>query len=62
MPKTTSFLTGFSTLLRGRAKRVMQELLASKRKALHKGCGPEISRQLQDEISPELLERHSVSV
>ena len=61
MPKTTAFLTGFSALLCGRAKRKMQEVLASKRKALHEDSGPEISHQLRDEIAPELLDRHSVT-
>jgi hypothetical protein len=60
MPKTTPFLTGLSTLLCGRLKRKMQEILTAERNELREQ-GPAICQQLRDEISPELLRTHSVT-
>lgn len=60
MKNTTPFLTGFSTHLFGRAKRSAQAILANKRRNLLE-AGVDIQQQLRDEISPDLLEKHSQS-
>ena len=51
----TPFLTGFSTLLSGRSKRKMQEVLAEQRKAISEQCPDGLSKQLSSEIPPEFL-------
>ncbi|MCB1063366.1 MAG: transposase [Verrucomicrobiae bacterium] len=59
MLRQSAFLTGFPTLLSGRAKRSAQERLRQEREHLHqKGLG-EISAIFADEIPPELLARHA---
>lgn len=59
MQTKTPFLTGFPTLLFGRAKRSAQELLKQQRKQLHEGNVAEISAQFAGEITPELIDQHS---
>lgn len=53
------FLTGFPTLLFGRAKRSTQEQLRLERAQLLEQSPGAISAQLADEISPELVARHA---
>lgn len=61
MKQKTPFLTGFSTSLFGRAARKSQDLLAAKRYSLHENATLDIAQQFRDEISPELLEKHSAT-
>jgi hypothetical protein len=58
MVTKTPFLTGFSTLLCGRAKRKMQEVLAAERQGIREKCPDGLSRQLSAEIPPQLLSEH----
>ncbi len=55
----TPFLTGFSTLLCGRSKRKMQDVLIAERKEMHAKCPDGLSRQLSSGISPYLLKSKS---
>ena len=57
----TPFLTGFPTLLFGKAKRSAQELLKLQRKQLHENSVSEISAQFSGEITPELIQRHALT-
>jgi hypothetical protein len=57
----TPFLTGFSTLLCGRSKRKMQEVLAAERQEICEKCPDGLSEQLSFEISPKLLSAHSTT-
>lgn len=61
MNNKTPFLTGFPTLLCGRAKRQTQALLASRRDQFCRGASLDIQQQLRDEIDPALLELHSTT-
>ncbi len=54
----TPFLTGFSTLLCGRAKRSKQDILGQQRKVIRERCPDGLSRQLRTEIPAELLHVH----
>lgn len=54
----TPFLTGFPTLLFGRAKRSAQAILKRQRKELHENSVGEISAQFAEEIPPELVQKH----
>ena len=62
MQSKPPYLTGFSTLLFGRAKRSAQEILRARRAELHRRGLGEISAQLADEIPPEVVERHATTV
>jgi hypothetical protein len=53
------FLTGFPTLLFGKAKRSAQEVLKRQRKELYEKSVGEISAQFAEEIRPEVVERHA---
>lgn len=55
----TPFLTGFSTLLCGRAKRTKQELLRARHTDIGEQCLDGLRRQLGTEIPGELLVTHS---
>lgn len=54
----TPFLTGFSTLLCGRAKRKRQEVLAQERQEIREKTPDGLCQQLSSEISPQLLSKH----
>jgi hypothetical protein len=54
----TPFLAGFSTLLCGRPKRKMQEVLAQERQAICERSPDGLCQQLSSEISPQLLSEH----
>lgn len=56
----TPFLTGFSTLLCGRSKASMQEVLWEKRRKLLEG-GVDLQQQVRDEIDPSILDRFSTT-
>lgn len=56
----TPFLTGFSTLLCGRSKASMQEVLWEKRRKLLEG-GVDLQHQVRDEIDPSILDRFSTT-
>ncbi len=57
----TPFLTGFSTLLCGSAKRRKQDVLAAERGMIVERCPDALSRQFRDEISADLLAEHSTT-
>lgn len=57
----TPFLTGFSTLLCGRAKRKKQEVLAQERKEICERTPDGLCQQLSSEISPQLLSKYRVT-
>ena len=59
MSKQTPFLHGFPTLLFGSAKRSAQQILKQKSEELRNRCPSELSAQLADEITPEMVQRHS---
>ena len=55
------FLSGFSTLLFGSAKRRTQDILQGERRELEDGSPGGLSRQLAEEIPAEMVDRHSLS-
>jgi len=55
MQTKTPFLTGFSTLLCGRAKRKNQDIVAAEFKRINESGPGQLSQQLQGEIPPTLL-------
>lgn len=57
----TPFLTGFSTLLSGRAPRRLQEQLQAKRRRIHEKSPDGLAQQLSEEIPAELVNRLSQS-
>lgn len=56
--KKAPFLTGFPTHLFGSAKKKTQGIIAQKRRSLIEGT-LDFQQQFMEEISPEILERHS---
>lgn len=59
MLRQSPFLTGFPTLLSGRARRSAQERLRREREQLHREGVGEISAVFADEIAPELVARYA---
>ena len=57
----TPFLAGFSTLLCGRSKRKKQDVLVEQRKGICERSPDGLSKQLNSEISPELLSSQSAT-
>ena len=55
------FLSGFSTLLFGSAKRKLRDILQGERREMEERCPGGLSRQLAQEIPAEMVERHSSS-
>ena len=57
----SQFLAGFSTLLCGRSKRKKQDVLVEQRKGICERSPDGLSKQLNSEISPELLSSQSAT-
>lgn len=59
MQSKAPFLTGFPTRLFGSSKLSSQAIFRREVRRLHERCPGELSAQVSDEITPQLIQRHS---